>query len=74
MLPTVMAASQAMASDKKRVLQRLMIDIYFSRIFLSNGKGPDLKKTPAKKTVAGVREVSLLSKERAGRGTDGCNQ
>ncbi|WP_191622919.1 hypothetical protein [Pseudomonas fluorescens] len=37
MLPTAMAASQAIASDKKSCLQRLMIDICSSGFLLSNG-------------------------------------
>jgi hypothetical protein len=37
MLATVMAASQAIASDKKSFLQRLMIDICSSGFLLSNG-------------------------------------
>ncbi|WP_178122608.1 hypothetical protein [Pseudomonas izuensis] len=62
MLPTAMVASQAMASDKKSCLQRLMIDICSSRFAIerrTREAGQTLhyvllallqEKTPAKKT------------------------
>ncbi|WP_433770094.1 hypothetical protein [Pseudomonas putida] len=64
MLPTAMAANQAMASDVKSFLQRLMIDICSSGLLLSNGNSRgtcDAGQTLHEVCSAGVQRFSICA-------------